>query len=1361
MSNKTAKSRIIITGLSYLLSMILAIGVGVATPITVMANEHDTSSITSGTESANSTGKGDKPSDVSIKNGLESDESSITSVKLTDVIDGTAPFDKDDKPGDDSSVSNGIVRSFDRVTFMVESTVTSDNPMVYYKNTRIGYRIRIPVGPNKAVFNYKAMGWVDTHNGYKPVISNDKDGGQTLTAYRLLTPTSETPTTTPGTYEVPFIIDVKAMTQGETLQPTIEVWSEPNTIKHRSMRLSLQPITVSSTPKYDVSLIQNRNEGYQNSGAPNWWDFSRSDHRDKPITSSDGMNKELGRQKGIMSYSRFGVNMRWSDESKGIKGLEVPKPGTTMSIRLEFSNTVTKNANEQLPAESKLQPWFWAADSHDGGHQGMHSRVSDNWSPNQWLAAYPGFYYNDTNTSKVYNGGNFTIKQTRENDKTIIDIDIKSWEVDPNKFPVGGANYGQCGTWYSFSDCTIKVAQVSQGAIYMFSPTEIDGASLQDHYNASVTLKQQVKATGMRIESATNQVVTSQEDPVSNGRPVDDNTYQGAFNLIPSGKFNMETWYACSAKPNSVWADFSTDCSGWRGATFNGMDRAPLDSMLMINLEDTFTTQNAWSLAPVFSINIAKIDDKLLEPTNDLRLSDSEHRDMDDTSGGEWDRRPSAKPVRPLVKYVTKPDGKGWESDTEQANAGVDDLRYWDGYDDAKAHGVIVGVAILSLESGRSTSSQFNPLRFQVHVKNDAKNIGKTGQLTQIAESWTRKDLLKHGVTPPGIAEDSSTETWNEWTKTIDPLELRKRGKPTYHTDSAGKYTKSRYDSDGNYIPGTEGMVYGDTVLITGETTTIGVSTEQISTDTGKIGKTIYDLDNGQRYIDWVLTPTTTTTVTKNKTTSQNITVTLPKGLSYVTGSSYLNGEYSERTPSQGAVSKYDRRPSPKVTVNADGSTTILYELENARADGTANTIRFSTFIGDPSDPDTDVKNGQQFVMKAMVSSPYDLSPATFYNRKIAQFTVQVSRTRGSSLATRAMTLINDTNAPLSFRNMVSNPSSTVKTNVCTVDILPWNTAFGSSYHGSITLQSLQLQKIGKFTGTITVYATNDPKYRTTETPDGTTTGKRGITTDEIMKQWTVLPVGTDGTVSLKPLTDNKATAFAIIINEMEPKSRVNVNWTMGTHDNMPSDVYSNRWSDLSNTVIALSSIADREVNGIVWFDVNEDGIRQQDEPRMDGVTVSVTGNDGKTIKRTDGSDAVTVTDRNGEYRITGVPSGGGYRLHFTESPSQPFHTLDTTIKHAGNASKSLDSDADPVKANERLTGAEIQLADFPVIEDMTSNRYVDSHEDTGLHMASFMQRSIPRTGKHESIILLALLSLVLISIILCSVTLMRNRGRD
>lgn len=58
MSNKTAKSRIIITGLSYLLSMILAIGVGVATPITVMANEHDTSSITSGTESANSTGGG-------------------------------------------------------------------------------------------------------------------------------------------------------------------------------------------------------------------------------------------------------------------------------------------------------------------------------------------------------------------------------------------------------------------------------------------------------------------------------------------------------------------------------------------------------------------------------------------------------------------------------------------------------------------------------------------------------------------------------------------------------------------------------------------------------------------------------------------------------------------------------------------------------------------------------------------------------------------------------------------------------------------------------------------------------------------------------------------------------------------------------------------------------------------------------------------------------------------------------------------------------------------------------------------------------------------------------------------------------
>lgn len=58
--------------------------------------------------------------DVQTHDMLDTDSASITKLKADGLVSGTAPFDKDDRPGDDS---------------------TPDDTMAYYRKTRVGFHI--------------------------------------------------------------------------------------------------------------------------------------------------------------------------------------------------------------------------------------------------------------------------------------------------------------------------------------------------------------------------------------------------------------------------------------------------------------------------------------------------------------------------------------------------------------------------------------------------------------------------------------------------------------------------------------------------------------------------------------------------------------------------------------------------------------------------------------------------------------------------------------------------------------------------------------------------------------------------------------------------------------------------------------------------------------------------------------------------------------------------------------------------------------------------------------------------------------------------------------------------------------------
>lgn len=143
-------------------------------------------------------------------------------------------------------------------------------------------------------------------------------------------------------------------------------------------------------------------------------------------------------------------------------------------------------------------------------------------------------------------------------------------------------------------------------------------------------------------------------------------------------------------------------------------------------------------------------------------------------------------------------------------------------------------------------------------------------------------------------------------------------------------------------------------------------------------------------------------------------------------------------------------------------------------------------------------------------------------------------------------------------------------------------------------------------------------------------------------------------------------------------------------------------------------------------------------------------------ITKTDGSEAVTYTDKDGRWSVSKIPAGVGHKVRLTPKASDGWIMNTTTLKRAGDVPMDKNSDANPLLVLNRMKAAEISLDPFPTVDEMTSSRYVDSYEDTGLKYANFVQRATPNTGGRDLMILVSLV-IVVIALVITGVMLGRQ----
>lgn len=1262
-------------------------------------------------QSAPQADAGQAAPDVTIHDMLDTDSAAVSRLRLTDRITGTAPFDKDNERGDDKDETNDIVRSYDTVTYDYEYTLTPDSTMDYYRRTRVGFRFELPYPQDRVTFDAEKMGWVDHTPGYEPKLTTETIDGtvtQVYTCYRLLEPTSQSPTVNPGTGSIGLSVAVKGAPHGYRFHPTVKAWtawdaSNPtNTGTHKRAVDTPKDVTVSAKLSLNVRMVD---YGNVDRGV---FDFSSG--------AANAPNRTEGKVTGLGLGVALVTEMRWPDRTKGLKGLEAPSGRITYKIHLSNQYSDDTKTGTKHPMERRWQPLLY-----DYGHiDNMDSKYGRTFA---WMGDLryraPGVADRADGYDRVARGDT-TVTTTTGEQGTDVTVSFDGYDTSVlpihNKF---NGTQNKCSTDYMTSDCsTMQVGAIHTDVLQFITPTSRDGRTVAQYYgNVDQTANITMDDMGLTATGVSGDRLATAEDNSNQASTGDDHAGSAMTVRIP-GTYSTRIRYTCWNNEVS-WNDAGTSCDWTQPDYGNGSDSLIQGSKLRLQIGHNIIIQSEGD-AEVMGMGLVKLDPNSIEPVDD-------HPDTQPTipmNVFTWGMRAAKRRNAIPYWYAVKKDGTNWKDYREQRDTKISGLDYYPTLNEAKRHGKIVGMLFEDHNTVDPTGTSFNrtftPIVSLPARILDTARIGTVTPIVADTAYWTRKTLARTA----NLNVDAPDTQWQQWSDNLTTRlpEYANGVKPDL-TYSGDTYRPATFDENGVYQGGdTADTLKGDSLYVAGETPHIAKQVEQ--TNEAGNAKTVYDLDKEQRAVDWKLTATADTSTTTDGgqyTTDYIITDTLPKGLTYVDGSMTVGGQYSQHTPDKGTVTG-GTPVTPTIVVNKDGATTMTIRVNGARADsGTQTVIHYSTTIGDASDPDHDVRNNDSFTNHATIQSKRNMAPPLAPKAQIADATIRVSRTRASALATRADPLLNDINRPLGYRNMLGNFSKDEKTDPYAVDIMPYRGLNQSNYHGDYALTGLTVKAgAGASMNGVKVYFTTDQKWRNVDATK--------ITREQV-QQWTEATVNaTTGKVTI-PDGYSKPVAWAFTSPSLPANARYDFSLSIKPTGNSASDMYVNRWADGDNKVDAVTQVVERKVNGVAWFDTNHDGVREDTDRLLPDVNVTLVDANGRTVTSVDGKPCTATTDRNGHYEIGSIPAGSGFKLRFTPKTGTAWHGQNVTVKNAKEASEATDSDSDRENdSHGDMVAGVITLKPFPALDEMMSAVYEDPNEDHG--MSGTLMLATPATFK-------------------------------
>lgn len=1252
---------------------------------------------------------------------------------------GTAPWDEDDSAGNDSGPLNNTVRSFDVVTYTAafKTRVRPRSPYTAYKTGTVYYEFVVEGTGDVVRFETESMGWMTAKTEGKYEVTEETHDGKTYQVLRgsfLAEPGDGNPAAIGNSYqELNIALRVLAMTQDDTVEPQFTFWLEGNDVpkdglvtgsdhscaKHNEEEyktITAPDVRVTSAPRFNVRIVNGHPSVNQTVGT---FDFSTGNEL--------AQNKNAGTKEGRIQAFGAVIQIAGKSPQHGLRGCELPD-GSPITFDLSLTSSYRTDKGETITPDDAYAPLLWSIDGNLQGY-GTQSDGRDLSMVGVRRSYFiPTNEYEERESSSCFNGGKWKGVQSGGT----IQVTISDYKVDLEHLPYN--NIVDPPTTYQYYNPNtiggywdIQTACFSAGEIWVVQPFyDSEGNYIADKYNSG-TFQITLEDKNLQMTGENGTSLDKVEDNTNQAIQTDDRATQTSY-LSKPGTIGLGILYI----PNTEQVDDGTLAltEGCRG---NGKDWILRGDSL--GLYGYLGQSDAEGQARIIAADyLLKFDDAFFEPERITTYASS------------------------TVLYGAKPDKKGWNHqgkqpdedgyDAEMMQATADDLIFFSSLDELKEQGYTC-VAVL-LESRRLFREGDDGASFRIlgKSKDNSALDGNTFMITHSGVAWNRNDIKAAAAEWCKKGEaDLTVEDYLSYVQNGFPSRAGKTTPLKYDSDypapstkvdyessdALKNYTKSQYNENG-YVTGTAGANAGDSCLVVDYATQITKSPNQPGTDEG--GKKLtYDMDTSQREVDYVLNPTAirsqgeSTTEGTSTTTTVYIEDTLPAGLEYIQNSAFYGGTYTSNGGGKAGTVTGGTKLLPEIKNNDDGTTTLLFTLENVTITADEVTylepIYYSCLIGTPGNEDTDVVNQQQLENSAKIWSDNEqIRDFVATNGNYAEKSIIISKNRGVSFSKTSDQKIVDVGEEMGF-TIHHGSNSNNSMDVVDIDFLPHNgDGRGTQITGQVIVSELTVQSKELING-FKLYYTTDISKRNTTAADyqaSDFTEANG---------WTEMTVDANtGAVELPDVTHVIVAVAAV--GKLTPNSTLKMHITFDVPDGKPGEFLVNSFGSGDMESNARTYIVNRLLEGVVWLDADEDGLRDSGETLMNGVKVTLMQKgkdgiyapyllDGKAVSVETGKQINVLTGETsdntrgtGAYGFHHLPQGD-FAVQFESGKTVKLGDYTATQENVGT-NDTIDSDATAQEQDGKLVSARIEGIEMPAAKEITVQTYESRYHDLGLY---------------------------------------------
>ena len=686
--------------------------------------------------------------------------------------------------------------------------------------------------------------------------------------------------------------------------------------------------------------------------------------------------------------------------------------------------------------------------------------------------------------------------------------------------------------------------------------------------------------------------------------------------------------------------------------------------------------------------------------------------------------------------YAVKKDGTGWIDESEMDSAQIEDLLFYETKEEI-GESVIVGV-LIEARGGSEYVSQYRVcavLPITISEKAESNQVYSINHGTlHYALDLRNTDIgmtTEHGLTHVNINRrdviDTQLEEVLKLRESLQEIMKQKFFISSLYGDALYgvfgmeyQYEKALF-KNGEVIGGhraisksgySVGEFGGNSLLIVGALANVEKTIEQRENNGNE--KTLYNLNQGQREVDFKLQPTYRFAVEndmEDEKETLTITDTLDLGLTYIPGSAVQGGIYDAVTESVIGGTLLE----PQINVDAEGRQVLTWILNDVVSGNDIEPIRYSCTIGAQGETN-DVKNGDQLSTFVTITAPTDPRKPTETNGKLSRTSIQIVQDKGAFLDKSVDKAYAELADNFTYSISFMNSGSESYNDVLLYDILPYEgdgrgTDFkGGHYH----VESIKLCTDSN-AGVGDIYVTSmKQKDMKSLSSLYEGIGDNAELDSTVWEGWTKLEEGMElsGITAIAVIGDvhagQKLSAIINIKIECPVNEAVfanNVHAYTADHQKLAS-------LDVKTTVLP------RKLSGLAWFDADRDGIRETGEALLAGVKVTLVDQNGNAVNDIYGNPVnAYVTGADGAYQFDNL-AAGEYQVRF-ESDTYKLDELLVAVKDSSTAGDEWDSDADGVYEGETLKAAVISGIKLPELSAIVEKNLDEWHEaylDVGFH---------------------------------------------